>query len=177
MLYICVKTHLTSIETRNVRFFRFVFSVKGLISVIVILVVAVYQQILSNTEQGFIGFLRGNQTSMYQQGGGSWNFQPCFRGGSVIFVLKGGGRPCVFYQPHFQMLRAPPPQYFLTSVKHTLVRKRHQGSTRQTESVNHRVAGCRQLNKQDFCVRKRKELFSRTQKIVKLNITAPKEKS
>ena len=57
------------------------------------------------------------------------------------------------------------------------MRKRHQGSTRQTESVNHGAAGCRQLNEQDFCVRKRKELFSRTQKIVKLNITAPKEKS
>ena len=179
--FCCIfETHITSIETRNVRFFRFVFSVKGLISVIMILVVAVYQQILSNTEQGFIGFLRGNQTSTYQQGGGSWNFQRCFRGGSVIFVPKGGGGPYVFCQPHFQMLRPtpppPPPQYFFTSVKHTLVRKRHQGSTGQTESVNHRVAGCRQLNKQDFCVRKRKELFSRTQNIVKLNITAPKEK-
>ena len=51
-------------------------------------------------------------------GGGSCNFQPCFRGGSVIFVPKGGGGPCVFYQPHFQMLRPsppPPPPYFLTS--------------------------------------------------------------
>ena len=38
-------------------------------------------------------------------GGGSCNFQPCFRGGSVIFVKKGGGGPCVFYQPHFQMLQ------------------------------------------------------------------------
>ena len=42
-------------------------------------------------------------------GGGSCNFQPCFRGGSVIFVPKGGGGPCVFYQPHFQMLRPTPP--------------------------------------------------------------------
>ena len=41
-------------------------------------------------------------------GGGSCNFQPCFRGGSVIFVPKGGGGPCVFYQPHFQMLRTTP---------------------------------------------------------------------
>ena len=41
--------------------------------------------------------------------GGSCNFQPCFRGGSVIFVPKGGGGPCVFYQPHFQMLRPTPP--------------------------------------------------------------------
>ena len=42
------------------------------------------------------------------------NFQPCFRGGSVIFVPKGGGGPCVFYQPYFQMLRPtppPPPNY------------------------------------------------------------------
>ena len=63
LLYICVKTH-TSIETRNVQFFTFVFSVKGMISVILILVAAVYQQILSTTEQGFIGLLRENQTSM-----------------------------------------------------------------------------------------------------------------
>lgn len=26
-------------------------------------------------------------------GGGSSDFQPCFRGGSVIFVPKGGGGP------------------------------------------------------------------------------------
>lgn len=41
-------------------------------------------------------------------GGGSCNFQPCFRGGSVIFVPKGGVGPCVFYQPHFKMLRPTP---------------------------------------------------------------------
>ena len=29
-------------------------------------------------------------------------------GGSVIFVPKGGGGPCVFYQPHIQMLRPTP---------------------------------------------------------------------
>ena len=34
-------------------------------------------------------------------GGGSCTFQPCFRGGS-----------CVFYQPHFQMLRPTPPIRF-----------------------------------------------------------------
>ena len=56
---------ITSIKTRNVRFFTFVFSVKGMISVILILVVAVCQQILSNTEKGFIGLLKGNQTSMF----------------------------------------------------------------------------------------------------------------
>ena len=57
-VYLCqdsIKTHITSIETRNVRCFTFVSSVKGMISVILILVVEVYQQILlSNTEQGFI---------------------------------------------------------------------------------------------------------------------------
>ena len=53
--------------------------------------------------------------------------------------------------------------------------KRHQGSTRQTERVNHRAAGCRELKEQDYCVRKRKELFSRTQKIVKLNITTQRK--
>ena len=50
----------TSIETRNVRFFIFVFSVKGKISLILILVVAVYQQILSSTKQGYIGLLGEN---------------------------------------------------------------------------------------------------------------------
>ena len=50
----------TSIETRNVRFFIFVFSVKSKISLILILVVAVYQQILSTTKQGYIGLLGGN---------------------------------------------------------------------------------------------------------------------
>ena len=39
-------------DSYNVRCFTFVFSVKGMISVILILVVSVYQQILSNTEQG-----------------------------------------------------------------------------------------------------------------------------
>ena len=42
-------------------------------------------------------------------GGGSCNFQPCFRGGSVTFAPKGGGWAiCFFYQPHFQMLRPTP---------------------------------------------------------------------
>ena len=52
--------------------------------------------------------------------GGSCNFQPCFRGGSVIFVPKGGVRSCVFYQPHFQMLRptpSPPPILFDQSLR------------------------------------------------------------
>ena len=37
-------------------------------------------------------------------------------------MLKGGGESCVFYQPHFQMLRptSPPPPYFLTSPLHDL---------------------------------------------------------
>ena len=74
--FIFVSRPITSIETRNVRFFKFVFSVKGMISVILILVVAVYQQILSRTEQGFIGLLTGNQ--------------PCFWGGSVILYGRKG---------------------------------------------------------------------------------------
>ena len=35
-----------------------------------------------------------------------------FRGGSISFVPKGRGGPCVFYPPHFQMLR--PTLYHLT---------------------------------------------------------------
>ena len=46
LLYICVKTQRP--PKQEIRFFTFVFSVKGMISVILILVVAVYQQILQN---------------------------------------------------------------------------------------------------------------------------------
>ena len=47
---------ITSIETGNVRFSmkQFLFSMRGMISVTLILVAAIYQQILSSTEQGFI---------------------------------------------------------------------------------------------------------------------------
>ena len=37
-------------------------------------------------------------------------------------MLKGGGESCVFYQPHFQMLRSnppPPPLSFLTKSLNT----------------------------------------------------------
>ena len=41
------------------------------------------------------------------------------------------------------------------------MRKRHQGSTRQTESVNHRAAGCRELKKQEFlCSEKERTVFT-----------------
>ena len=60
--------------------------------------------------------------------------------------------------------------------------KRHQGSTWQTESVSQRV-GCRLLNEfirlpiltRFLCPELRKILFSRTQKMVKLNITQIKK--
>ena len=54
-----------TLRSRSFALTTFVFSVKGMISVMLTLVVAVYQQILSSTEQGFIGLLRGNQTSMF----------------------------------------------------------------------------------------------------------------
>ena len=57
-------------------------------------------------------------------GGGSCNFQPCFRGGSVIFVPKGGGGPCVFYQPHSEMLR-PPSILFDQSLKERISFLKH----------------------------------------------------
>ena len=66
-------------------------------------------------------------------GGGSCNFQPYFRGASVVFVPKGWGGPCAFYQPLFQMLRrnpapaptppAPPTLYFLTSSLYSSCKK------------------------------------------------------
>ena len=62
---IFVSRLITSIETRNVRFFTFVFSMKVMVFVILILVVSMDQEILSCTEQGFIGLLRGNQKSMF----------------------------------------------------------------------------------------------------------------
>ena len=40
---------------------------------------------------------RKPKTHVLILGGGSCNFQPCFRGGSVIFVPKGGVGPFVFY--------------------------------------------------------------------------------
>ena len=45
-------------------------------------------------------------------GGGSCKFQPSFRGASNSFVPKVRGGSCVFYLPHFQLLRptpSPPP--------------------------------------------------------------------
>ena len=59
---------------------------------------------------------------------------------------------------------------------YTIVHVNESNKVLQTESVNHGAAGCRQLNEQDFCVRKRKELFSRTQKIVRLNISTQRKK-
>ena len=63
---IFVSRLITSIETRNVWFFTFVFSMKGVISVILMLVVACnVSRNFSCTEQGFIGLLRRNQKSMF----------------------------------------------------------------------------------------------------------------
>ena len=70
---------------------------------ILILVVAVYQQILSTTEQGFIGLLRGNQTSM---------------GGAVAlgvghsFLCRREGVGHVFVINHISKCSGPtPPSY------------------------------------------------------------------
>ena len=43
-------------------------------------------------------------------GGGSCNFQPCFRGGSVTFTPKGGGWAiCFFFINHISKCSGPPP--------------------------------------------------------------------
>ena len=69
-------------------------------------------------------------------GGGSCNFQPCFRGGSVIFVPKGGGGPFVFYQPHFQMLRpTPPPTLFDQSLMTAILKLQISVSTLNILSI------------------------------------------
>ena len=48
-------------------------------------------------------------------GGGSCNFQPSFRGGSVSFVSKRGDGPCVLLSTTFPNAPAHPTLYFLTS--------------------------------------------------------------
>ena len=48
-------------------------------------------------------------------GGGSCNFQPSFRDGSVSFMPKGGGGPCDFLSTTFPNAPAHPTLYFLTS--------------------------------------------------------------
>ena len=66
-LFCCifVSRLITPIETRNVQFFTFVFSVKGMISVILILVVVVYNKFCQAQNKVLIGLLRGNQTSVF----------------------------------------------------------------------------------------------------------------
>ena len=114
---IFVSRLITSIETRNVRFFTFVFSVKGMISVILILVVAAYQQILSSTKQGLIGLLRGNQTSIHSRG---WVMQfPTFLlgvGQSFLCRREGVGHVFFFLSttlPNALAHHSPPPYTFL----------------------------------------------------------------
>lgn len=64
-------------------------------------------------ECGFIKFATIN--FMFLRGG-SFNFQPSFRSGSINFVRKGRGGSCVFYLSHFQMLRPTPTTlYFFAS--------------------------------------------------------------
>ena len=45
-------------------------------------------------------------------GGGSCNFEPCFTGGSVIFMPMGGGGPCVFLSTAFPNAPPPPPSFY-----------------------------------------------------------------
>ena len=52
-------------------------------------------------------------------GGGSCNFQPSLRGGSIRFALKERGGWCVFYPRHFQTLR-PTPHTFWPVPKYTV---------------------------------------------------------
>ena len=84
-------------------------------------------------------------------GGESCNFQPCFRGGSVIFVPKGGGGPCVFYQPHFQMLRPTPPILFDQSLTSSLRRHCDSAWSRQfTRAKEHTLLLCSQVSLHEF---------------------------
>ena len=49
-------------------------------------------------------------------GGESSDFQPCFRGGSVIFVPKGGGGPYIFFINHISKCSVPPLILFYQSL-------------------------------------------------------------
>ena len=52
---------------------------------------------LSYKKCSFLG-LHSKKKNPCLIGGGSYNFQPSFRGGSVRFVPKGGGGPCVIHR-------------------------------------------------------------------------------
>ena len=49
-------------------------------------------------------------------GSGSCNFQTCFRGGSVIFVPKGRGGPCVFLILSITFPNATPAVSYIASL-------------------------------------------------------------
>ena len=53
---------------------------------------------------------------------------PCL----AIFVPKGGGGSCVFYQPHFQMLRPTPPILFDQSLM-VMARNKNLDNVSQTD--------------------------------------------
>ena len=108
---------ITSIETRNVRFFTFVFSVKGMISVILILVVAasVSTNFVKHRTR-FYWIIKRKPNIHVLTRGWVMPFPTLLQGWVSHFCAEGRGWVICFYQPHFQMLRpTPSPLYFLTS--------------------------------------------------------------
>ena len=114
---IFVSRLITSIETRNLRFFTFVFSLKGMICDFDIGCSNVSRDFVMHRTRFCWIIKRKPKIHVLILGGGSCTFQSCFRAGSVIFVPKGGGGPCVFYQPHFKCSGPPPPILFDKSLK------------------------------------------------------------
>ena len=68
--------------------------------------------ILSYKKYGFLRWYY-NKKNPCLIGGGSCNFQPSFRGGSVSLCQKEGWAMCLLSRPHFQMLLPTPPYTFL----------------------------------------------------------------
>ena len=104
---IFVSRLITSIETRNVRFFTFVFLVKGMISVILILVLAVYQQILSSTEQGFVHCYEKTEHPCFNEGLGH-AISNLALGVGQSFLCRREGLGHVFIINHISKCSGPP---------------------------------------------------------------------
>ena len=81
----------TSIETRNVRLFTFVFSVKGMVFGILILVVAVYQQIFFKHTTTFYQIIKRKPNIHVVTRGWFMQFPTLLQGWVSHFCAEGGG--------------------------------------------------------------------------------------
>ena len=108
LLYICVKTHNVHRNKKCSVFHICLFSERYDFCDFDIGCSSVSTNFVKHRTR-FYWVIKRKQNIHVLTWGWSCNFQPCFRGGLVIFVPKGGGGSCVFHQPHLQMLRPTPP--------------------------------------------------------------------